>query len=73
MVAHPAAVLLLDARGVPNMIDVAVGEQEGGNLVATFLEPLGGLLRCIDENAAVAQVKAVRIKDSAGKGVELHR
>jgi hypothetical protein len=54
------------------VVDVAVGEEERGDAVALLGEPVGGALRGVDEEAGIAEVKAVRVKDSAREGVELH-
>src|SRR6267154_2650384 len=72
VITDAAGVLTLDAGGVPDMVDVTMGEEQGGNTVAVFREPIGDALRSVDQNCRVWQVKTVRIKDSAGIGVELH-
>ncbi len=68
-----AAVLAHDPGAVPGVIDVAVGQQEGFHPVAGVGEPLGRLLRGVDENSRVRQKKAVRVKDTAGKSIDRER
>ena len=72
MVAHAAAVLALDAGGVPDVVDVAVRKEQRFHRVATRGEPSGGVLRGVDEDAVVAEKEAVRVKDAAGESVEIH-
>ena len=72
MAADGASVVALDAGGVPNVIDVAVGEEEKANFVAFVREPIGTFLRGVDENAVVGQEKAVGFEHPAGEASDHH-
>ncbi len=73
MAADLAAVLAADAGGVPDVIDMAVGEQEEADVVSLPGQPAGGVLRGVDQDAALREVKAVRVEHPAGKAVYDHR
>ena len=72
MVPDLAMVLALDASSVPDVVDVAVGEEEGFYGVAVIGEPRGGVLWGVDEDAVFGKKEAICVKDSAGEGVDLH-
>jgi hypothetical protein len=64
-----ASVIALDAGGIPNVVDVAVGQEESFHVVTLGLKPFGGVLRRIDQNAGFEQKEAVRVKDAARENV----
>ena len=71
--ADGAGVLAVDAGGIPDVINVAVGEEEEADLVSAFREPIGGLLGGVDEDACLRQEEAIRLEHSAGEAVDGHR
>ena len=48
VIRDPAAVLALDAGGVPDVVDVSVGEQERGDFRPAPREPRSRILRRVD-------------------------
>ncbi len=72
VVGDAAAVLALDFGGVPDVVDVAVGEQKEVDLVVLALQPCRSLLGCIDQDSVGGKEKAVGVEDAAGEGVDLH-
>ena len=73
MIPDLAMVLALDVGGVPDVVDVAVGEEEVFDGVAVIGEPRGGALWGIDEDAVFGKKEAICVKDSAGEGIDLHK
>ena len=73
MIPDLAMVLALDVGGVPDVVDVAVGEEEVFYGVAVIGEPRGGVLWGIDEDAVFGKKEAICVKDSAGEDIDLHK
>lgn len=67
-----AAVVALDLRGVPHMVDVAVCEQQPLNAMSVFLQPLGGSLRRVDEDARFGQEESICVEHATSKNVDFH-
>ena len=72
MITDFAFMLALDAGGVPDMVDMAMGEEEGVDGISLIAEPFGGVLRCIHQDAGPRKKEAIRVEDAAGEGVEIH-
>lgn len=70
---HGAAVLPLDARPIPHMIDVPMGQQQQPHLVSLRRQPIRRFLRRIDQNPRLRQEKTIRLEHPAGKAVYDHR
>jgi len=70
VVPDRTGVFALDARGVPNMVDMPVGQEEQRHTVASFAQPFGGILWRVDQDTRAGQEKAVRVKDTAGECVQ---
>ena len=72
MIPDLAAVFALDPRGIDDMIDVAMSQEQKLHLMPVFLEPLGRVLRRIHQNTRGSIEKAVRIENTAGESIQLH-
>ena len=72
MAPHRAAVFAMDARGVPSVIDMPMGQEQMFHRMFASGEPLGRILRSVDQDPAFGQKKAVGVKNSAGKCLDLH-
>jgi hypothetical protein len=54
------------------VIDVAVRQQEQDDFMPAAREPIGGILRRIDQDAVLGQEKTIGVKDAAGKRFNAH-
>lgn len=63
-----------DFRRVEHVIEVLVGQKQGIHLHARRVQPVGHTLGCIHEDGAAGQPQkvAIRRRDSAGVGFDLH-
>jgi hypothetical protein len=68
-----AGVLALDLRGGPDVVDVAMSEEQEFDAVSSRLQPLRGILGSIEEDIGARAEKAVRVKDAASEGIDLHQ
>ncbi len=72
MVGDSASVIALDTCGVPDMVDVAMREEEEIHGMVLLAEPGGCILRGIHENSAAGQVEAVGVENAACKSIHVH-
>ena len=67
-----AAVLALDPRRVPHVVDVAMREEQRFHTLPARGEPARRVLRRVDEDARGGEEEAVRVEDAAGESVDFH-
>jgi len=72
MTNHGACMPLMDLCCIPRVIDVAVCEQEMPHRIVVRGQPIGGILRGIDEDSAGGKVEAIGVENTTGKGLNLH-
>jgi hypothetical protein len=72
MATELAPVLALDAGGVEDVVDMAVGEEQCFHFQPLLLQPVGGGLRGVDEDAVFLDKKAVCVENTACVGFNAH-